>query len=192
MGHNRILVLEDEVIVAMDLQEILEKSGFEVMIAHNYLEAKAILVDWKPQLAICDIDLGLGKTGIDFALDAKSRVPSLEVIFLTAFGDRNHLDQTNESSPINYLVKPWNESQISISVEMAFQAIHKKSGEGHDFTPAEKRILELIAAQKKTKEIAEILFISEKTVKNHRYHISKKLGLSNENNSLLSWALKNM
>lgn len=192
MGNNRILVLEDEVIVAMDLQEILEKSGFEVTIAHNYVEAFTILVDWKPQLAICDIDLGLGKTGIEFALDAKSRVPSLEVIFLTAFGDRNHLDQTNESSPINYLVKPWNESQISISVEMAFQAIHKKSGEGHDFTPAEKRILELIAAQKKTKEIAEILFISEKTVKNHRYHISKKLGLSNENNSLLSWALKNM
>jgi DNA-binding NarL/FixJ family response regulator len=192
MGNNRILVLEDEVIVAMDLQEILEKSGFEVTIAHNYVEALTILVDWKPQLAICDIDLGQGKTGIEFALDAKSRVPSLEVIFLTAFGDRNHLDQTNESSPINYLVKPWNESQISISVEMAFQAIHKKSGEGHDFTPAEKRILELIAAQKKTKEIAEILFISEKTVKNHRYHISKKLGLSNENNSLLSWALKNM
>lgn len=192
MGNNRILVLEDEVIVAMDLQEILEKSGFEVTIAHNYVEAFTILVDWKPQLTICDIDLGLGKTGIEFALDAKSRVPSLEVIFLTAFGDRNHLDQTNESSPINYLVKPWNESQISISVEMAFQAIHKKSGEGHDFTPAEKRILELIAAQKKTKEIAEILFISDKTVKNHRYHISKKLGLSNENNSLLSWALKNM
>lgn len=192
MGNNRILVLEDEVIVAMDLQEILEKSGFEVTIAHSYVEAFTILVDWKPQLAICDIDLGQGKTGIEFALDAKSRVPSLEVIFLTAFGDRNHLDQTNESSPINYLVKPWNESQISISVEMAFQAIHKKSGEGHDFTPAEKRILELIAAQKKTKEIAEILFISEKTVKNHRYHISKKLGLSNENNSLLSWALKNM
>lgn len=184
--------MEDEVIVAMDLQEILEKSGFEVTIAHNYVEALTILVDWKPQLAICDIDLGQGKTGIEFALDAKSRVPSLEVIFLTAFGDRNHLDQTHESSPINYLVKPWNESQISISVEMAFQAIHKKSGEGHDFTPAEKRILELIAAQKKTKEIAEILFISEKTVKNHRYHISKKLGLSNENNSLLSWALKNM
>ena len=192
MGNNRILVLEDEVIVAMDLQEILEKSGFEVTIAHNSVEAFTILVDWKPQLAICDIDLGQGKTGIEFALDAKSRVPSLEVIFLTAFGDRNHLDQTNESSTINYLVKPWKESQTSISVEMAFQAIHKKSGEGHDFTPAEKRILELIAAQKKTKEIAEILFISEKTVKNHRYHISKKLGLSNENNSLLSWALKNM
>jgi DNA-binding NarL/FixJ family response regulator len=192
MERNRILVLEDEVIVAMDLHEILEKCGYEVQFAHNYADAMRVLPSWKPQLAICDIDLGGGKTGIDFALDAKNGIPSLEVIFLTAFGDRTHLDQTNDTSPINYLVKPWNESQIRISVEMAFKTINKKSGAGHDFTPAERRILELIAAQKKTKEIAELLYISEKTVKNHRYHITKKLGLSNENNSLLSWALKNM
>jgi DNA-binding NarL/FixJ family response regulator len=192
MGGNRILIVEDEVIVAIDLYEILEKIGFEVRMANNFDQAMIALVDWKPQLAICDIDLGIGKTGIEFALEAKNLMPSLEVIFLTAFGDRSHFDQTNESNPINYLVKPWNESQIRISVEMAFQVINKKSVEGHDFTPAEKRILDLIAAQKKTKEIAELLFISEKTVKNHRYHITKKLGLLNENNSLLSWALKNM
>lgn len=192
MEYNRILVLEDEVIVAMDLHEILEKCGYHVKLAHNFEEASALLVAWKPHLVICDIDLGPGKTGIDFALDAKHRVPTLEVIFLTAYGDRSHLDQTNTSSPLNYLVKPWNESQIRISVEMAFHVIFKKTGQGHDFTPAEKRILELIAAQKKTKEIAELLFVSEKTVKNHRYHITKKLGLSNENNSLLSWVLKNM
>jgi DNA-binding NarL/FixJ family response regulator len=192
MERNRILVLEDEVIVAVDLHEILEKCGYEVQFAHNYVDAMRILPTWKPQLAICDIDLGVGKTGIDFALDAKIGMPALEVIFLTAFGDRIHLDQTNETRPVNYLVKPWNESQIRISVEMAFNTINKKLGAGHDFTPAERRILELIAAQKKTKEIAELLFISEKTVKNHRYHMTKKLGLSNENNSLLSWALKNM
>ena len=192
MEYNRILILEDEVIVAMDLHEILEKCGYEVKLAHNFDEASALLIAWKPDLAICDIDLGPGKTGIDFALDAKNRVPALEVIFLTAFGDPSHLGQTNSSIPLNYLVKPWNESQIRISVEMAFHVIFKKTGQGHDLTPAEKRILELIAAQKKTKEIAELLFVSEKTVKNHRYHITKKLGLSNENNSLLSWALKNM
>jgi DNA-binding NarL/FixJ family response regulator len=192
MKQNRILVLEDEIIVAVDLQEILEKGGYEVRIAFNYVDAMEILKDWKPKLVICDIDLGADKTGIDFSLEAKNYQPSLETIFLTAFSDSAYLDQANALSPINYLIKPCNECQIRISVEMAFNSIEKKSGEGYDFTPAEKRILELIAAQKKTKEIAELLFISEKTVKNHRYHISKKLGLSNENNSLLSWALKNM
>ena len=44
-----------------------------------------------------------------------------------------------------------------------------------DLTQAELKILELIAQNKKSKEIADLLFISEKTVKNHRYHISKKL-----------------
>lgn len=191
MGRYRILVLEDEVIVATDLSDILVTSGYEVQIAHNYVDAIAICRYFAPQLAVCDIDLGGEKSGIDFALAAKKNMPTLEIIFLTASVDRSYLGQTKQISPINYLVKPWNESQIRISVEMAFNSIDKKSGEGYDFTPAEKRILELIAAQKKTKEIAELLFISEKTVKNHRYHISKKLGLSNENNSLLSWALKN-
>jgi DNA-binding CsgD family transcriptional regulator len=75
---------------------------------------------------------------------------------------------------------------------MAFDHIHVVS-EQHkilgDLTQAELKILELIAQNKKTKEIADLLFISEKTVKNHRYHISKKLNLSTENNSLLSFAL---
>ena len=191
MGRNRVLVLEDEVIGGTDLFDILVTCGYEVQLAHTYHDAMDICRQFVPQLAICAIDLDGEKSGIDFALAAKKNMPALEIIFLTASVDRTYLGQTKQLSPINYLVKPWNESQIRISVEMAFTSIDKKSGEGYDFTPAEKRILELIAAQKKTKEIAELLFISEKTVKNHRYHISKKLGLSNENNSLLSWALKN-
>jgi DNA-binding CsgD family transcriptional regulator len=65
----------------------------------------------------------------------------------------------------------------------------KKSLKLAELTQAEMKILELIAQNKRSKEIADILFISEKTVKNHRYHISKKLNLSTENNSLLSFAL---
>ena len=58
-------------------------------------------------------------------------------------------------------------------------------------TATETKVLQLIAEQKKSKEIAEILFVSEKTVRNHRYNIKKKLDLPNENNSLLKWAILN-
>jgi DNA-binding CsgD family transcriptional regulator len=58
-------------------------------------------------------------------------------------------------------------------------------------TATESRVLQLIAEQKKSKEIAEILFVSEKTIRNHRYNIKKKLDLPNENNSLLKWAILN-
>ena len=59
-------------------------------------------------------------------------------------------------------------------------------------TATESRVLQLIAQQKKSKEIAEILFVSEKTIRNHRYNIKKKLDLPKENNSLLKWAILNI
>ena len=58
-------------------------------------------------------------------------------------------------------------------------------------TATESRILGLIAQQKNSKEIAEILFVSEKTIRKHRYKIKKKLDLPKENNSLLKWAILN-
>ena len=56
-------------------------------------------------------------------------------------------------------------------------------------TRMENIILGLIAQQKKSKEIANLLYLSEKTIRNHRYNIKKKLDLPNENNSLLKWAV---
>ncbi len=58
-----------------------------------------------------------------------------------------------------------------------------------NLTATENRILQLISEQKNSKEIAAILFVSEKTIRNHRYNIKKKLDLPKENNSLLKWAL---
>ena len=58
-------------------------------------------------------------------------------------------------------------------------------------TATETKVLQLIAEQKKSKEIAAILFVSEKTIRNHRYNIKKKLDLPKENNILLKWAILN-
>ena len=73
---------------------------------------------------------------------------------------------------------------------------HKKTGISYDnekkkLTATESKVLKLIAEQKKSKEIAVILFVSEKTIRNHRYNIKKKLDLPKENNSLLKWAIIN-
>ena len=58
-------------------------------------------------------------------------------------------------------------------------------------SPAERKILSLIADEKSSKTIAELLFIAEKTVENHRSNIIRKLGLSNTKNALLIWAIEN-
>ena len=96
---------------------------------------------------------------------------------------------------LNYIVKPWNEDQIKVSVKMAFNYIDKKYSKEDllsGLSLTEYKIIDLISKQKKSKEIGALLFISDKTVRNHRYNIIKKLNIPNDNNSLLKWALTHM
>lgn len=195
MNKQRILILEDDQIVAIDLQELLQASGYETFIAHNYLEALELTKKHKPNLAICDINLGAGFTGIDFVKDVYIIQPKLEIIYVTAFSNRQIINEIEATNPLNYIVKPWNEEQIKVTVKLAFSYIEKKYQNDtilKDLSLTEYKIIDLISKQKKSKEIAEILFVSEKTVRNHRYNIIKKLNLPNDNNSLLKWAITNL
>lgn len=195
MKSNRILILEDDQIVAFDLQELLIAAGFETLVAFTHSDALEKAKSFKPQLAICDINLGEGPTGIEFVKDVYIIVPKLEIIYVTAFSNKQMIEEAETTSPLNYIVKPWNEEQIKVTVRMAFNYIQKKSEKENilqDLSMAEYKVIDLIAKQKKSKEIAEILFVSEKTVRNHRYNIIKKLNLPNDNNSLLKWAITNI
>lgn len=190
--ENRILIIEDEVIVAIDLLELLEQEGYKVMVAHNYKEAIKAIKSFNPQLAICDINLGSKESGIDWAKEANMMNAKLEIIYVTAFSDQAIVEEAHTTEPFNFIVKPWNEQQIIVTVKMAFKYIIDQQTENlqlKSLSMTEYKILSLIAKQKKSKEIAETLFVSEKTIRNHRYNIIKKLNLPNENNSLLKWAI---
>jgi DNA-binding NarL/FixJ family response regulator len=195
MQKNKILILEDEIIVGIDLQELLIAAGYNTVLVHNYKDALAQVKKFKPHLAICDINLGIGLTGIDFAKDVYLISPKLEVIYVTAFSNGQTIKDASITNPLNYIIKPWNEDQIKVSVSMAFSYIEKKYSQEDllsCLSLTEYRIIDLIAKQKKSKEIGALLFISEKTVRNHRYNIIKKLNIPNDNNSLLKWSLLHM
>ena len=195
MTEKKILILEDDIVVAMDLQELLNETGYITKIAHSYEEAFKIVKTFKPNLAICDIHLGETLTGIDFVKDIYIIHPKLEIIYASDFSNKITVEDVEATNPLNYLVKPWNEEQIKVTVKMAFTYIekkHKKDTNLKDLSLTEYKIIDLISKQKKSKEIAEILFVSEKTVRNHRYNIIKKLNLPNDYNSLLKWAITNM
>lgn len=195
MQPNKILILEDELIVALDLQELLSDEGYEVQVAHSFSQAMDELNNFKPHVVICDINLGEEKTGIDFAKLAKEAHRPLEIIFISAFSTKQILDAAEKTFPLNYIVKPWNNEQIKVTVQMAFNFIEGKQNKNDTvkfLTHIELKILELIAQQKTSREIANMLFLSEKTIRNHRYNIKKKMNLSNENNSLLKWAIANI
>lgn len=192
MREKKILILEDEIIVALDLQELLETEGFQTVVAHNFSEGIKQLKLFKPNLLVCDINLGANKNGIDFAKTAKLDYPQLEIIYVTAFSNNHYIEEAQDTDPFNFIVKPWNDEQIKVSINIAFKYIEEKNIQYSilkELSLSEYKILDLIGKQKKSKEIAEMLFISEKTVRNHRYNIIKKLNLPNDNNSLLKWAI---
>jgi DNA-binding NarL/FixJ family response regulator len=194
MKHRKILILEDELIVGLDLQEILIQEGYKTNLVHSYDEGMLELTTYQPQLIICDINLNGKANGIDFAKEVNKLHPFIEVIFITSYTSVKYTEDAEQTSPLNYIVKPWNEEQIKVALRRAFAYINSKKENMNlmgELSPTEYRILGLIAEQKTSKEIGETLFIAEKTVRNHRYNISKKLNLENTNNNLLKWAIAN-
>lgn len=190
---SKILIVEDEIILASDLKELLQQLGYEVALAHNSADALRIALDFRPDLILCDINLNEPQTGIvliKILREAKSY--GFQVIYLTAYSSADIISQAELTGPFNYLLKPYSDNQVEVAVRLAFNYIRQKSQTGswaEKLSHMEMKVVEYIAQQKTSKEIAELLFISDKTVRNHRYNITKKLGLPAENNSLSRWAI---
>lgn len=188
----KILIVEDELLVAEDIAEILSSENYAIFIAKNYLEAKEVLEAHMPDLAICDINLGEGPSGIDFAKLIQEQFAFVEIVYLTAFNQVKTIAEAQSTNPYSYIVKPYTEEQIKVVVQMVYNFIKERDKDGlvKQLTFAEFRILKLISELKTSKEIADLLFISEKTVKSHRHNLAKKLFLKEENNSVLKWAVQ--
>ena len=195
MLQNKILILEDDKQLGKDLQEVLTLAGYETILTNTYELAIEKLTQFKPALAICDINLGQGNTGIDFVKNAVPLLPQLEIIYVSASSNHLVIENAASTKPLNYIVKPWSKDQIKVAVKIAFDHIEKKFSLHQSIqklSTTELKILTLISKQKKSSEIAALLFVSEKTIRNHRYNIMKKLKLPNENNSLLKWAITHL
>lgn len=115
----RILVVEDEAIVAADIQDRLEVLGYEVAgWATTGEEALELARTESPDLLLMDIMLKGPMNGIQAAQQVRESM-SLPVIFLTANSDDAVLDQAKFSEPFAYLLKPFEERQLRTNIEMA-------------------------------------------------------------------------
>ncbi len=114
-----ILVVEDESIVAKDIQVCLKKLGYDVVGVESTGESAVEKAeDLKPDLVMMDIMLKGEMSGIEAAdLIRKSR--NIPVIFLTAYTDRNTVDKAKETEPYGYIIKPFKEIDIQTAIEIA-------------------------------------------------------------------------
>jgi hypothetical protein len=119
MSKTRILVVEDESIVAKDIQRTLEKLGYEVpATASSAASAFEKLEEIEPDLVFLDVKLKGEQDGVHIAEHIKDRY-DIPVIFLTSFVDQDTIDRAKVTEPYGYLVKPFNEGDLKTTVEMA-------------------------------------------------------------------------
>lgn len=125
MSKIKILVVEDESIVAKDIQNTLIRLGYDVpATASNALSAFQKLEDIQPDLVFLDIKLKGDIDGIQIAEKIKNTY-DIPVIFLTSFVDKGTLDRAKVTEPYGYIVKPFNESDLQTTVEMALYKFEK-------------------------------------------------------------------
>lgn len=122
MKSTRILVVEDEAIVAMVIKKRLMNLGYSVSgVAATGKDAITKVEGTFPDLVLMDIMLKGDMDGIEAADEIRKRF-SIPVVYLTAHSDENTLERAKQTEPYGYILKPFTERDLSSNIEIA---IHK-------------------------------------------------------------------
>jgi PAS domain S-box-containing protein len=115
----RILIVEDEAIVASDIQMRLKKLGYiPCAIASSGEEAIQKAAKMQPNLALMDIVLKGQMNGIEAAQEIRERF-GIPVVYLTAYADEKTLTQAKITEPLGYILKPFGDRELHSSIEIA-------------------------------------------------------------------------
>ena len=188
---SSVLIVEDEAIIAVDLEMILESVPYKVVgIADNANEAIELIVNRDPDFVLLDININGDKDGVELASIIKERFKK-PFIFITSYTDKATLDRAKHTLPYGYIVKPFNEAELLATIEIAMFrynndnlqsipniiSINKKIYQ--DITEKEYAILEDIFQGLANQQIASKQFISINTVKTHIKNIYVKIDVHN-------------
>tara|TARA_Y100001972_G_scaffold128916_1_gene192674 strand:- start:4866 stop:5564 length:699 start_codon:yes stop_codon:yes gene_type:complete len=121
---TRILIVEDEAIIAADLNMILSKRGYDCDQTDNAIEAMSLIAKNDYQLFLLDIFISGDTDGVDLAGQIRKKSDS-PLIFLTSYYDNQTLDRVKEVKPEAYIVKPFEERNLIANIELALYR-HKK------------------------------------------------------------------
>jgi len=189
-GKVKILIVEDEPIIAKDIEYYLQKLGYFIVgTAHDSESALDMLASRQPDLVLLDINIEGIKDGIEIAtvINEKYQLPFL---FLTSYSDESTLSRAKDTRPYGYIVKPFDEKDLKTSVAIALAnhnmdhtkkeiSKEKLNDMSHsDISDKEYQVIKDIVAGCSSSEIADKNFISINTVKFHLKNIYQKLEVS--------------
>ncbi len=191
----------------MGTKAFVESLGYAVAdLCSNGISAYNSILTRLPAVAVLDMNMP-GMTGME-VLDKlqKAGVPT-RVVLLTMHNEVSIFNRAVELGARGYLLKEAAEQELAPCLDAVFRGetwfsaalsgalVQDRRPEGispelEKLTLSERKIIALIAAQHTSREIAQMLFITEKTVENHRSAIIRKLNIPPEKNALLIWAVQ--
>jgi two-component system response regulator DevR len=194
----RLLVVDDHEVVRQGLVSMLgRREGFQVVgEAGTAADAVQMALKFQPDLVIMDVRLPDG-SGIEACREIRSQLPATRVVILTSYPDEEAVFSAIVAGASGYLLKQIRARDLVSAIEAVGRgeslldpAVTEKvlervrriaSGDEHDelaqLTQQERKILALVAEGKTNKEIADEVFLSDKTVKNYVSSILSKLNL---------------
>ena len=187
MSNFKILIVEDEPLIALDIKEILIELGFDVCaVCHKSDDAIRSLRKHNPDLALLDITIPGKEDGIDLARRIRDYY-QIPFVFLTSHADRITLDRAKQTQPYGYIVKPFNDKDLITTIEVALynfsEELKKKNIDksivdrvsNAPFSDQEYLIFLGVVNGMNNRQIATEKFLSVNTIKTYLKRIFEKL-----------------
>ena len=137
----QILIVEDNVLIADDMQMILEDMGYTVVDnVTSYEKAVVALKEHTVDLALLDIQLATEKSGIDVGKHIRDNY-DIPFVFITSNSDKETLNQAKGVKPNGYLVKPFEEKDLYTTIEITMSNFEEKAAKSNDSGKKNNKIL---------------------------------------------------
>ena len=184
----RVVVVEDEALIAEELRVRLTRLGMTVVAtADTAAQACLAAVECTPDVILMDVRLKDGDDGIEAARRIRERV-DVPIIYVTAHSDRSTLDRAKPTLPYGFVLKPFHEADLRVAIEMAVDRHARERSPAEQspsadaarqryltLTPRERAVFLLLVAGRLNKQIAVELGVAERTVKAHRAKVLQKM-----------------
>ncbi len=197
---------DDHPLLLQGLETALRTKGFNIQgTAIDGSAALKLITELNPKIAILDIEMPY-MDGLSVAKHCMEKGYETKFIILSYHKETEFIARAKSLNLSGYLLKEDAFEEIEVCIQKvmageqyfskAFHLKDVKSAESslervESLTPSERKILKFIASNQSTREIADMLFISERTVEKHRSNIIQKLSLEGKPNGLITWVLHN-
>ncbi|WP_162909855.1 response regulator [Aggregatilinea lenta] len=190
----RVLIVDDHDMVRSGLEVFLETFEDLLLVgqASNGEEAVRLCVDLQPDVVLMDLVMP-GMDGVAATRNILGVCPTVKIIALTSFKEKDLVHDALQAGAISYLLKNVSIDDLSNAIRSAnlgrstlapeatqalIEAVTRPPGLGFDLTDREQEVLRLMTDGMSNREIASRLMISHSTVKNHVSNIFSKLGVT--------------